>query len=118
MIKRLWLVVLIGLIMGGAVSAETTSTLSAADLRAALDAAKAGDTLEIHGGVYDGPLTIDKPITLIGVDWPVVDGGDLGTVIQITAPHVTLRGFVVRHSGQVLDQENARHRRRVARCPD
>ncbi|MCA9937249.1 MAG: nitrous oxide reductase family maturation protein NosD [Anaerolineales bacterium] len=107
MIKRLWLVVLIGLIMGGAVSAETTSTLSAADLRAALDAAEAGDTLEIHGGVYDGPLTIDKPITLIGVDWPVVDGGDLGTVIQITAPHVTLRGFVVRHSGQVLDQENA-----------
>ena len=38
---------------------------------------------------------------------PVIDGGGQGDVVTITAPDVTLRGFVIRNSGTSLDHEHA-----------
>lgn len=78
------------------------------DLPAALAAAEPGDTILVPPGTYAGPLTIDTAgLTLEGQDWPVVDGQGLGDVITITAPDVTVRGLVLRHSGDSLDAENA-----------
>lgn len=77
------------------------------DLQAALDAAQPGDVLTVPAGVYAGPLTIDKPITLDGQGEAVIAGSGRGDVVTITAPYVTLRGFTIRNSGDLLDQENA-----------
>ena len=76
-------------------------------IAAALDQAQVGDTLRVGPGTYPGPLTIDKSVTLIGEDWPVIDGGGAGTVVSIQAPDVTLKGLVIRGSGASLDQENS-----------
>ena len=38
---------------------------------------------------------------------PVIDSGGQGDVVTISAPDVTLRGFVIRNSGTSLDHENA-----------
>lgn len=76
-------------------------------LQEAIATAPPGATLEVQGGIYYGPLVIDKPLTLIGVGGPVLDGRGRGTVVRITAPHVTLRGFVIRNSGRSLDHEDA-----------
>lgn len=83
--------------------AQTTT----AELAAQIAAAEVGDILTINSGVYEGSLTIDKPLTIIGRDWPVIDGQGSGTIIKITAPNVTLKGFVIRNSGASLDQENS-----------
>ena len=86
---------------------STTHTISAAELATAIHQAESGDTIEVTGGVYAGHLLIDKSLTLIGHDWPIIDGGGEGTVIKITAPHTAVQGFVIRNSGHSLDEENS-----------
>jgi nitrous oxidase accessory protein len=77
------------------------------DLAAAIAAAAPGATIVVPPGVYAGPLQIAKPVVLEGQGDPVIDGGGKGDVITISAPNVTLRGFVVRNSGDSLDHEHA-----------
>ncbi len=74
---------------------------------AALAQARAGDTIIVHGGRHAGPLVIDRPVRLLGREQPVLDGGGRGTVVTITAPRVELRGFVIRSSGDSLEDENS-----------
>ncbi|WP_054685980.1 nitrous oxide reductase family maturation protein NosD, partial [Rhodothermus marinus] len=52
-------------------------------------------------------LRITKPVVLLGVDAPVIDGQGRGTVVTIEARDVVLRGFVIRNSGRSLDREDA-----------
>jgi nitrous oxidase accessory protein len=76
-------------------------------ITAALDAASNGDRIDVHGGVYDGPLIIEKSVSLFGLDWPVIDGNSQGTVIKLRAPDIVLNGFLIRNSGASLDEENS-----------
>jgi len=78
-----------------------------ATLARALEEARPGDTVEVRGGIHPGPVVVDKPLRLLGVGWPVLDGGGRGTVLKITAPDVTVQGFVIRNSGDSLDEENS-----------
>lgn len=80
---------------------------AAFDLAGALAAAAPGATIVVPPGVYAGPLLIEKPVVLEGQDYPVIDGGGKGDVVTIQAPGVTIRGFVVRNSGDSLDHEHA-----------
>jgi nitrous oxidase accessory protein len=71
-----------------------------ATIHGAIAAASAGDSVVVHGGTYaEGNLVIGKPLTLRGEGRPVVDGGGKTEVFTITAPDVTLGGFIVRRSG-------------------
>lgn len=83
------------------------TAISAEQLPTALAAAQPGDTIEVDGGVFYGSLHVDRPVTLVGRNWPVLDGQGEGTVLQITAPDSTVEGFVIRNSGDSLDQENS-----------
>ena len=74
---------------------------------AALAAARDGDTIEVHGGVYKAPLVVEKRVHLEGVGWPVIDGGGQGLVVSLAAPDITFRGFVVRGSGVEPDRNHA-----------
>lgn len=79
---------------------------SFATIEAALAAANAGDTIEVHGGIYPAPLIIDKTVTLIGIDQPIIDGGGAGSLVLISAPQVVFSGFMVRGSGSSLTHED------------
>ena len=87
--------------VGAATGAEATS------LQDLVDAAEPGDVVTLAPGTYDGGITIDKPLTLVGEGWPVVDGHGEGSVITVTAPDVTIRGLVIANSGSRLDRENS-----------
>ncbi len=91
--------------------AQTTLTVCPGcplnDLHTAVRQAPDGATLDVRGGLYPGPLLIDRPLTLIGRDWPIIDGGGQGTVVTISAPDVRFEGFVVRSSGSSHDREDS-----------
>ncbi|MDQ7029917.1 MAG: nitrous oxide reductase family maturation protein NosD [Ardenticatenia bacterium] len=76
-------------------------------IQEALAVASPGSTVEVRGGVYTGPLVVEKSVRLVGVDWPVIEGNGEGTVVKIVAPDVYFGGFVVRNSGDSLDEENS-----------
>lgn len=73
----------------------------------AIERAQAGDTVRVHGGVYAEHIVVDKPIAIIGVGMPVIDGGGKGTVVSITAPGASIKGFVIRGSGSSLTFEDS-----------
>lgn len=76
-------------------------------LQDVIDAADPGDIVTLTAGTYDGGITIDKPLTLVGEGWPVIDGGGEGSVVTVVAPDVTIRGVVIANSGNRLDRENS-----------
>ncbi|MFZ5825409.1 MAG: nitrous oxide reductase family maturation protein NosD [Bacillota bacterium] len=73
----------------------------------ALAAAAPGDTVEVRGGAYTGHLVVAVPVRLVGVDWPVLDGGGQGSVLTLKAPRVEVTGFLIRSTGQNLSTEDA-----------
>jgi len=77
------------------------------DLQAAVTAAAPGATITVPAGTYAGPLVVDTSLTLVGEGMPVIQGAGDGNVVEITAPDVTLRGFVLRGTGISLDKEHA-----------
>lgn len=76
------------------------------DPQAAVYAAQAGDTVTIPPGRYAAPLLIDRPLTVVGQPGAVLDAAGEGDIVHISAPDVTLRGLVLRGSGDSLDREN------------
>lgn len=61
-------------------------------------------TLELEGRVYEGNVTIDKPMTIVGKEGTHIRGDGTGTVIEIDSPHVTLDTMHV--SGSGMDQSS------------
>ncbi|RKD93368.1 nitrous oxide reductase family maturation protein NosD [Halopiger aswanensis] len=84
--------------------ADGTATLEGQEydsLQAAVDAAEPGDEILLEGR-FDERVTVDTPnVTVAAVerDAAVIDGGEEGTVVEITADDVTLEGVWVRNSG-------------------
>ena len=77
------------------------------DLQAMIDAAATGDEILLAAGIYDGPVVVDKSVSIVGEGWPVVDGGGEESVIEVTAEGVRIDGLVIRDSGISLDHEDA-----------
>ena len=84
-----------------------TAYAGSTDLRPLIASAQSGDTLLIPPGIYEGNLTIDKRLTVLGVDNPVIHGNGRGSVITITADSCTVKGLVIEHSGAMLVNEDA-----------
>jgi nitrous oxidase accessory protein len=76
-------------------------------LQERIDKARSGDTLIVSKGVYDGPITIEKPLILIGRDYPEIRGDKKTDVVNITSDNVTFSGFKVSLSGVEITQEAA-----------
>lgn len=69
-------------------------------IKAAIAAAKAGDTLIVKKGTYkEGNIEIRKPLVLIGEGFPVVDGENDSEIFTIYADSVTIRGFQIQNVG-------------------
>jgi len=65
-------------------------------LASALAAAAPGDTIVLGPGEYrEGPLTISRPVTLLGDGSPVLHGGPF-QVLTVLADDVTIRGLEIR----------------------
>ncbi|PMS17814.1 nitrous oxide reductase family maturation protein NosD [Trinickia dabaoshanensis] len=99
--------VLAAALMQAAAAGATLDVYPGQRVGAAIDAARAGDTVLIHGGRYVENLKIAKPLTLRGVGHPMIDGGNAGDVIRVAAPDVTISRVAVVNSGADLTAQNA-----------
>ncbi|MBK7174431.1 MAG: nitrous oxide reductase family maturation protein NosD [Bacteroidales bacterium] len=69
-------------------------------IQKALNSAQNGDIIKVtESTYYVEDILIDKSISLIGIGKPVLDGQKKSNVIIISAPQVTINGFVIRNSG-------------------
>jgi parallel beta-helix repeat protein len=67
-----------------------------------IDNASDGDTIVIPSGTYYEHIIINKSITLIGEDQntTIIDGGGIGTVVEIPVSSVTMSGITVTNGGE------------------
>lgn len=101
--KPFALLIAVGLCLAGPAGAavlEAGPGKTFTSLKAAIAAAKPDDEIRLHAGHYaEGPLVIDKPLTIAGVGWPVLDGLHRDQILTVRAVRVSLRGLKIQHSG-------------------
>jgi parallel beta-helix repeat protein len=69
--------------------------------------AEAGDTLVLEDRVHDGPIVINKPLTLVGAGSAEIRGTGKGNTVHISADHVTLQELRITGSGLNLFDDDA-----------
>ena len=61
----------------------------------AIDKASKGDTILVKGSKYqEATLIISKPLILLGIDYPVLDGSGDNEIINIHSDGVVISGFI------------------------
>ncbi|MBY5959924.1 nitrous oxide reductase family maturation protein NosD [Membranicola marinus] len=77
---------------------EVCATCPVTTLQAGIDQASPYDTVQVAAGTYpEYNIVINKPLYLLGIGQPIIDGENKGEIVQITSDSVTLDGFVIRH---------------------
>ena len=94
----------LALVPGLAAGAEVDVAPGPGRLAAAIAAAAPGDVLNLAPGRHDGPVTLEKPLTLdgggsIAGGGAEIDAAGTGSVITITGPGVVIRGLTLTGSG-------------------
>jgi nitrous oxidase accessory protein len=70
------------------------------ELKQAIASANPHDILEVQGGIYqEGNILIDKPLALIGKNYPILDGMNKNEILTIHADSVIIQGFKIRNVG-------------------
>lgn len=65
------------------------------ELQSMIDSMKEGDVLQLENKTYEGNITIDKPLEIIGQEDTVIKGDRTGNVISVRSPHVVIRNLTV-----------------------
>lgn len=77
-------------------------------IQQAIDLTKDGDTIWIKKGTYkEYNLLVDKPLTIVGEDFPVIDGEDRGEIMRIVADSVTIDGLFIINVGTSYTSDHA-----------
>lgn len=100
--KRLRLLLLLGLLntvaFGDVITVGTSGKITS--IKQAVKNAKSGDTLFIEPGTYkEGNIIIEKSLTLIGDNYPVLDGEHQFEILTIHAHNVTINGLKFINTG-------------------
>lgn len=70
--------------------------------------ANPGDTILIHPGNYEVVnLEITKPLHIIGIDFPIIDGKKKGAIFKFKTDSFTLKGVVIKNVGTSVIEDYA-----------
>ena len=70
-------------------------------IQSAIDSATSGDTIFVEKGIYhEYDISINKSLTLIGLDYPTVDAEENGFIFNVSADSVTISGFKLINVGK------------------
>jgi len=79
---------------------EVGKNKSISNLRQGISAAKDGDTVLLHKGVYkEGNIIITKAIHLIGINGPVLDGENKNEILTLSGKNIVIRGIHFANAG-------------------
>jgi len=94
------------LVFGVSITVKQGTNVSA--VAKAIELAKTGDTIFVHSGNYkEGNLLIQKELTLIGINRPVMNGNLEFEIFIIAAQNVTIQGFHIINSGRSSLEDKA-----------
>jgi nitrous oxidase accessory protein len=83
-------------------------TCTISSLKEAIAVATAGDTILVKKGTYkEYNIVVDKPLTIKGENFPVIDGEDQGEIIRIVADNVTIDGLFIINVGTSYTSDHA-----------
>lgn len=81
---------------------------SISSIKHAIQLASENDKIIIESGVYaEGNIMVDKSISILGNDFPVVDGKGEGEIFTVRANNVQISGLLIINSGVSYLEENA-----------
>lgn len=93
------LLLAVALVTATPASAETLVVSPSGPLRSVADAirrAPAGSRIVVHAGTYREPaIVVDRPLTIVGENSPVIEAAEAATLIRVVADDVTIRGLVL-----------------------
>jgi nitrous oxidase accessory protein len=70
-------------------------------IKQAVAAAKSGDRILVQSGIYkEGNINLNKPLSLIGIGLPVLDGEMKYEIVSFRANHILMKGFKIINSGE------------------
>lgn len=77
-------------------------------LTKAIEKAQNHDTIYVSKGVYaEGHIVIDKPLTLIGIDYPELDGELKSGVLTVIADSVWIEGLIIKNVSTSYIEDHA-----------
>ncbi|MEP5340132.1 MAG: nitrous oxide reductase family maturation protein NosD [Algibacter sp.] len=87
---------------------EVCTTCPISSIRQAITIAKDFDTITIKKGIYkEYNIQINKPLTIIGKNYPIIDGELKGEIITITSDNVTVDGLFIINVGTSYTEDYA-----------
>lgn len=88
------------------------------NIRTAIQEAADGDSILVFSGEYrEGNLLVDKELSIIGIDEPLLDGENKFEIVTITSNHVLIRGFRIEAVGRSYMADYAAiHLKKVRHC--
>ena len=103
-----FLVVFLLAYTGYAQKTEVCATCTVSSIKEAIAQAKINDTILVKKGIYnEHNLVIDKPLTIIGENQPIIDGQLKGEIITIISDGVTVDGFHIINVGTSYTKDYA-----------
>jgi len=81
------------------ISARYPVYVKYSSIQEAINNASPGDMILISSGIYYENVVVNKPVSLVGESKvaTIVDGGGVGTVIDVVSDNVTISGFEIRN---------------------
>jgi nitrous oxidase accessory protein len=99
------------ILLGAVVNAKTITVCESCtinSIKKGIASAQSFDTLFVKKGVYrEHSLRIDKPLTLMGENHPIIDGNKEGEIITVLADNVTIDGFFIINVGRSYTEDYA-----------
>lgn len=81
-------------------SIEVCKTCPISTLKEGIAQAKDFDTIVVKKGTYkEHNVIVNKPLTIIGKNYPVIDGESQGEIITVISDHVTVDGLFIINVG-------------------
>lgn len=81
-------------------SIEVCNSCKTRSIATAINNAVSGDTIIVKEGTYkEYNILVDKPLTIVGENMPVIDGEDKGEILRIVSDHVTIDGLKIINVG-------------------
>ncbi|WNH14267.1 nitrous oxide reductase family maturation protein NosD [Thalassobellus suaedae] len=87
---------------------EVCNSCAISSLKKAIMQAKDYDTIIVKKGIYkEHKILIDKPLTIIGKNYPLIDGEKKGEIITVVSNNVTVDGLFIINVGTSYTEDYA-----------